>query len=59
MFVSVGSGSAIGYSYDDNGDSSGRMGLSYSMKDPREEEEEEEEKGFSGESDYGRKKVLS
>ena len=58
MFVSVGSGSAIGYSYDDNGDSSGKMGRSYSMKAPR-EEEEEEEKGFSGESDYGRKEVLS
>ena len=56
MSVSVGSGSAIGYSYDDNGDSSGKMGRSYSMKTPR-EEEEEEEKGFSGESDYGRKEV--
>ena len=54
MFVSVGSGSAIGYSYDNNGDSSGKKGRSYSMKAPR---EEEEEKGFSGESDYGRKEV--
>ena len=38
MFVSVGSGSAIGYSYDDNGDSSGKMGRNYSMEAPREEE---------------------
>ena len=36
--VRVGSGSAIGYSCDDNGDSSSKMGQSYSMKAPREEE---------------------
>ncbi len=42
-------GSAIGYSYDDNGDSSRSSGQ---YKKPR--EAEDEEKGFSGDSEYGK-----